>query len=104
MAKKDEIKDLETKTTVLETEVTKLQEEKAQLESEILEYSCKIGKINEAIAERFDQDGVNDIKLPTGDSWWEYVIYVISNGGTIFKFVNEIIDIVKNPCTTQPTA
>lgn len=51
----------------------------------------KIKLIAEAIAERFDGDGIDDINLPKKINVWT----IVTNAGSIVKLIRSIIEIIK---------
>lgn len=55
---------------------------------------CKITRIAEEIAVRFDADGIDDIRIPKKVSIW----WVILNLASVAKLVSDIINVIKHEC------
>lgn len=77
----------------------------AQTNAEAEELRCKIEKINLAILERFNANGIDDIVLPEKVSLFsfQFLFWLVTNAVPVVKLVKEILNAIKAPCITPIT-
>ena len=88
---------LATKVNKMENETLKL----AAIQAETSDLRSKIVRIGEAITERFDADGIDDISLPSGKNIITLVWWAVTNASSLLKLIREVISIVKEPTVIE---
>lgn len=66
-----------------------------QAENEKKNLQNKLKEITAIVAEAFDQDGVDDIKLPTGNV--NIFFWILGNFKSIYDLIRKIVEALRNP-------
>lgn len=98
--------DLLKETLSLATKVNKMENETQKItavQAEANDLRSKIVRIGQAITERFDADGIDDITLPSGNNIITLLWWGITNASSLLKLIREVISIVKESDATPST-